>query len=95
MRLAKALGAAGALITAALVGGTLIGSTLAIGPEDGDPLAADASAYCDTFMEAFAAELGTTREEVVAAGQAAANAAIDAALAAGDITEERAATMRE
>lgn len=95
MRLAKTLGAAGALITAALVGGTLIGSTLAVGTEDGDALGADATAYCDTFMEAFASELGTTREGVVAAGQAAANAAIDAALAAGDITEERAATMRE
>jgi len=95
MRLAKTLGAAGALITAALVGGTLIGSTMAVGTEDGDALGADATAYCDTFMEAFASELGTTREGVVAAGQAAANAAIDAALAAGDITEERAATMRE
>ena len=95
MRLAKTLGAAGALITAALVGGTLIGSTLAVGPEDGEPLGADATAYCDTFMDAFASELGTTREGVVAAGQAAATAAIDAALAAGDITEQRAATMRE
>jgi len=92
MRLAKTLGAAGALITAALVGGTLIGSTLAV---EGDATGTDASAYCDTFMDAFASELGTTREGVVAAGQAAANAAIDAALAAGDITEERAATMRE
>ena len=95
MRLAKTLGLAGALITAALVGGTLIGSTLAVGTEDGDPLAADATAYCDTFMDAFASELGTTREGVIVAGQAAANAAIDAAVAAGDITEERAATMRE
>ena len=95
MRLAKILGFAGALITAALVGGTLIGSTLAVGPEDGDPLGPGATAYCDTFMDAFASELGTTREGVVAAGQAAANAAIDAAVAAGDVTEERAATMRE
>ena len=95
MRLAKLLGAAGALITAALVGGTLIGSAMAVGPQDGDALGADASAYCDTFMDAFASELGTTREGVVAAGQAAANTAIDAAVAAGDITEERAAAMRE
>ncbi len=96
MRLAKTLGFAGALITAALVGGTLIGSAMAVGPEDGDTLGGtDAAAYCDAFMDAFASELGTTREGVVAAGQAAANAAIDAALAAGDITEERAATMRE
>lgn len=93
MRLVKTLGAAGALITAALVGGTLIGSTLAV--EDGAGPGADGGAYCDTFMDTFASELGTTRDEVVAAGQAAANAAIDAAVAAGDITEERATAMRE
>jgi len=92
MRLAKTLGAAGALITAALVGGTLIGSTLAV--ED-DTAGTDAAAYCETFMETFASELGTTPDGVVAAGQAAANAAIDAAFEAGDITEERATTMRE
>lgn len=96
MRYAKALGAAGALITAALVGGTLIGSTLAIGDTDGDAVgAADAAAYCDIFMDSLASELGTTRDGLVAAGKTAANAAIDAAVAAGDITEERATTMRE
>lgn len=95
MRLAKTLGAAGALITAALVGGTLIGSTLAVGEEDGDARGADARVYCDTFMDTLAAELGTTRDGLVVAGQAAANAAIDAAVAAGDITQERATAMRE
>jgi len=95
MRYAKVLGAAGALITAALVGGTLIGSTLAVGEEDGDSRRADAAAYCDTFMDSLASELGTTRDGLVTAGQTAANAAIDAAVAAGDITEERATRMRE
>ena len=46
-------------------------------------------------MDAFAAELGSTRDEVIAAGKAAANAALDAAVAAGDVTEERAAAIRE
>jgi len=95
MRYAKVLGTAGALITAALVGGSLINSTLAVGEEDGDSRRADAAAYCDTFMDTLASELGTTRDGLVAAGQTAANAAIDAAVAAGDITEERATRMRE
>lgn len=91
---AKALGAAGALITTALVGGTLIGSTLAVDEGAGDTTSSS-GAYCDTFMDTLASELGTTRDGLVAAGQAAANAAIDAAVAAGDLTEERAAAMRE
>ncbi len=95
MRLAKTLGAAGALITAALVGGTLIGTTLAVDDTDGGAPGADAAAYCDTFLDTFASELGTTRDGVVAAGKTAANAAIDAAVAAGDLTEGRATAMRE
>ena len=94
MRLTKTLGMAGALILSALVGGTLIGSALAQdeGTTDTDP---ETGAYCDTFMDAFASELGATRDEVLAAGKAAANAAVDAAVAAGDLTEEQAATIRE
>ena len=93
MRLTKTLGMAGALILSALVGGTLIGSALA--QDEGTDTDADAGAYCDTFMDAFASELGATRDEVVAAGKAAANAALDAAVAAGDLTEDRAAAIRE
>jgi hypothetical protein len=91
MRLTRTLGIAGALILSALVGGTLIGSALAQDSETDS----DVGAYCDTFMDAFASELGATRDEVVAAGKAAANAAVDAAVAAGDLTEERAAEIRE
>ena len=91
MRHTKTLGFAGALVLSALVGGTLIGSTLA---QDVETDAAG-GAYCDTFMDAFASELGTTRDGVVAAGKTAAVAAIDAAVAAGDLTEERAATLKE
>jgi len=91
MRLTKTLGMAGALILSALVGGTLIGAALAQDEEtDGDN-----AVYCDTFMDAFAAELGSTPDEVVAAGKTAANAAVDAAVAAGDLTEERATEIRE
>ena len=93
MRLTKTLGMAGALILSALVGGTLIGSALA--QDETTDTHTDAGAYCDTFMETFAAELGSTRDEVIAAGKAAANVALDAAVAAGDVTEERAAAIRE
>src|ERR671919_2327754 len=95
MRLTKTFGMAGALILSALIGGTLIGSALAQDEGTDGDTSTDAGAFCDTFMEAFAAELGTTRDEVVAAGKAAANAAVDAAVAAGDLTEERAAMIRE
>ena len=91
MRLTKTLGLAGALILSALVGGTLIGSVFA--QDEGTQ--GDAGGYCQAFMDAFASELGATRDEVVAAGKAAANAALDAAVAAGDVTEERAAEIRD
>ena len=91
MRLTKALGFAGALIVAALVGGTLINSTFAT-DETAD--AVDAP-YCDVFRDALTSELGVTADELTSAGKAAANAAIDAAVAAGDLDEDRAATLRE
>lgn len=94
MRLTKALGAAGALVIAALVGGTLIGSTLATDETDSTD-SSTGSAYCETFRDALASELGVTADELLAAGQAAANATIDAAVAASDLSEERAANLRE
>ena len=95
MRFTKTLGMAGALLLSALVGGTLIGSALAQDETTDADTATDVGAYCDTFMDAFAAELGSTRDEVIAAGKAAASAALDAAVAAGDVTEERATAIRE
>jgi hypothetical protein len=91
MRLIKTLGIAGALVLSAVVGGTLIGSALA--QDEGTD--ADATAYCDTFIDTFASELGATRDELVTAGKAAATAALDEAVAAGDISEERASEIRE
>lgn len=91
MRLMKTLGIAGALVLSAVVGGTLIGSAFA--QDEGTD--ADTAAYCDTFVDTFASELGATREELVAAGKAAATAALDEAVAAGDISEERASDIRE
>ena len=95
MRLTKTLGAAGALLISALVGGTLIGSALATDDSTDGETTAATSEYCGVFMDTLASELGSTRDELVAAGKAAANAAVDAAVAAGDLTEERATALRE
>lgn len=95
MRRTKTLGIAGALILSALVGGTLIGSALATDESTGTDATGAATEYCDVFMDSLASELGTTRDDLVAAGKSAASTAIDAALAAGDLSEERATAMRE
>ena len=95
MRLTKTLGAAGALILSAILGGTLIGSALATDESTDGETSAATTEYCDIFMDALATELGATRDELVSAGKAAATAAVDAALEAGDITEERATALRE
>ncbi len=97
MRITKTLGFAGALLVSALLGGTLIGSALATdepAASDGQTTGA-AGEYCDTFLDTLSSELGTDRAGLVSAGQSAANAAIDAAVAAGDLTEERATELRE
>ena len=91
MRLTRTFGFAGALIVAALVGGTLINSTFATD----DPTDTPDTAYCDGFRDALASELGVTADELTAAGKTAADAAIDAAVAAGDLDEDRAAMLRE
>jgi hypothetical protein len=94
MRITRTLGMAGALILAALVGGTIIGATLATDEPAGQTDDAR-GAYCDTFLDAFAAELGVSVDEVTAAGKAAAGSALDAAVAAGDLSQEQADTMKE
>jgi hypothetical protein len=97
MRLTKTLGLAGALILSALVGGTLIGSALATDASPGTDSSgtAAASGYCDTYLDALASELGVSRDDLTAAGKAAATDVVDAAVAAGDLTEERATAIRE
>lgn len=97
MTLPKVLGGAGALILAALVGGTLIGSAMAT-DETADPstdATVDRTASCEVFRDTLASELGVTTDELVSAGKTAANAAIDAAVAAGDLDEDRATAIRE
>jgi hypothetical protein len=97
----KILGGAAALITAALVGGTRIGSVLAAPGTSGSssPGAVfgdeetDATAYCRTFLDTFASELGVSTDELAPAAKAAAIAAINAAVEAGDLTQDAADRM--
>jgi hypothetical protein len=104
MRIAKLLGGAGLLIVTALVGGTLISGALAApGTTTGNSANANVGLhgpfgdgeYCEVFLETFAAELGVSADDLLPAGKTAAIAAIEAAVEAGDLDEDRAATMTE
>ena len=95
MRQIKVLAGAGALIGAALVGGTLISAVLAA-PSESDATTSTTvtggaipSDYVDAYLDALAAELGVERTALGPAAQAAASAAIDTAVAAGDIEATR------
>lgn len=94
----KTLGIAGGLVAAALVGGTLISAALAAPSSPGsDASGADLAdgEYCEAWQEAFADELGVSVDDLLPAAKAASIAAIDAAVAAGDLTEERATALKE
>ncbi|MGH2482850.1 MAG: hypothetical protein ACRDE9_00160, partial [Candidatus Limnocylindria bacterium] len=91
----KLLGGAAALITAALVGGTLIGSVLAA-PSGSPASSGDAVSlgtdetgeYCQVFLDTFAEELGVSTDELAPAAKAAAIAAINQAVENGDLTQD-------
>jgi hypothetical protein len=106
MRTLKTVGLAGALVAAALIGGTLMSAVFAADPSPSagtsEP-AADSSAkpggiapgkYSDAFLDRLATELGVERSALGPATLAASNAAIDAAVAAGDLTADRAAALK-
>jgi len=102
MQIAKLLGGAGLLIATALVGGTLIGGVLAApGTTDGTDTTVDLHGpfgdgeYCEVFLDTFATELGVSTDDLLPAGKTAAIAAIDAAVEAGDLDEDRAAEIKE
>jgi len=106
MRFAKLAAAAGVLVAASVIGGTLIGSVLAAprkAPSTGAPaaderapsqLAANAGKYCDVFLDTFASKLGVDRDALLPAAKDAAKAAIDAAVAAGDLDADRASALK-
>ena len=94
----RILGFSGALVAAALVGGTIMSAVAAAPPRattpDAVPAAptelatlADPGAYCQTFRRAFAANLGVDEADLGPAAKKAAITTIDAAVAAGDISK--------
>lgn len=100
MRTMKLLGASAALITAALLGGTLIGSVFAApsgrGTDIDEAVAiAKSGEYCQAFLSAFSAELGTDEAALEAAWRTSVDAAIDAAVEAGDLDADRATALKE
>jgi uncharacterized protein YidB (DUF937 family) len=101
MKTLKTFGLAGGLVAAALVGGTLISAaTAAPASPSGTSTAVDAeeidaAAYCQTWKAAFAGELGVSTDDLVPAAKAATIAAIDAAVANGDLAEDIGARMKE
>ena len=98
MKNMRTLGIAGGLIAAALVGGTLISAAFAAPSAPGaSGSAADLAngEYCTAWQEAFAKELGVSVDDLLPAAKAASIAAIDAAVAAGDLTEERATALKD
>lgn len=102
MRTLKTLGLAGALVTAALVGGTLISAVFAADPSpstgmpgaSGEPAKVRHTKHADVFLDRLASELGVERSALGPATLAASNAAIDAAVAAGDLTADRATALK-
>jgi hypothetical protein len=93
MRVKRTLGAAGALIAAALVGGTLISAVSATpgtGSGTGDSLADEtvSGEYCQLYLDTLAAELGVGSDALVPAAKAAAIATIEAMVANGDLPSE-------
>jgi polyhydroxyalkanoate synthesis regulator phasin len=95
----RALGFAAALVAAALIGGTLISGVFAAPSQDGSDGTTAAhlggGEYCEVYLDTLAAELGVDRAALGAASKAAATAVVDAALADGEIDEERATELRE
>jgi uncharacterized protein YidB (DUF937 family) len=108
MKSLKILGGAGALVAAALVGGTLMNVVSAA------PGAAPSSAtgavtsstqattrsgqtgtYCQTYLDAFARQLGVDESALVPAAKAAADATIDQMVTDGKLSQAAAATLKQ
>jgi hypothetical protein len=93
MKRLKLLGFASALVASAVIGGTLMSTVLAnpsTAPStatNGGGLAVDAKTgqYCQTFLDEFAKQLGVSESALLPASKAAFDAAIDKAVANGDL----------
>lgn len=100
MRRMKMMAAAGALVGSALIGGTMVSAALAApATTSGVTTVAAQVGVSDTYLNAFldtlASELGVDRAALGAASLAAASAAIDVAVEAGDLSADRATELRD
>lgn len=101
MRTAKTLGGIGALLTAALLGGTMISSVLAesppTSPATDTPSAAEADGgqYCELFRSKLADQLDVSESDLESAAVAAAEGTIDEAVSNGDLSQDAADKLKE
>jgi hypothetical protein len=86
----RILGFSGSLVAAALIGGTIMSSVFAASPAPTDPATFTGdrapTEACRTFRAAFAANLGVTEDQMVAAAKAAIGTTVDDAVADGRLT---------
>lgn len=103
MKSLKLLGISGALVTAAVVGGTLISAASAnpaqpAGSSTGTTVVATDTGpgqYCQAFLDAFAQNLGVDASALTPAAKDAAKATIDQAVANGDLPQAIADAMKQ
>jgi hypothetical protein len=96
MKTAKLLGFIGALLVAALVGGTMISAALAESPTTSPAVGAAANGtYCEVFRSKLANELHVSESALQSAVKAAADGTIDAAAANGDLSPDAAAKIKQ
>lgn len=102
MKTLKILGFSGALVAAAIVGGTLM-SVVSASPDapaansGAGALAVDTQAgqYCQTFLDQFAKNLGVNQSALLPAAKSAADAAIDQAVANSDLPKAIGDAMKQ
>lgn len=108
MKSLKVLGGAGALVAAALVGGTLMSVVSAAPGATPSPASGgqstgtqattqsgQAGAYCQTYLDAFAQQLGVDESALVPAAKAAADATIDQMVTDGKLSQAAAAALKQ
>lgn len=97
----RLVGFSGALVISALIGGTVM-SAVAAAPVVPTPAPAavapaaerEPSEYCTTFRASFAANLGVSEDQMVAAAKSAIGTAVDGAVADGKLTAAEAARVK-
>jgi hypothetical protein len=95
MKSLKILGVSGALVAAAVVGGTLISAVSANPAQPTVPATGTTAVttdtqpgeYCQAFLDAFAQSLGVSASDLTPAAKDAAKATIDQAVANGDLPQ--------